>query len=256
MPLTLLSATLFFPILFPIPPLFLQLERTGAAAFRRELNFARNHLLEEMGRADQKTDPPELLFKSYQSPTLSPIEENVGFIRQLEDIAKRQSFIAKEHPEVLADFADIIGGEYTITQDDQLYYTPKGMRRGLRMVESSSAVRSLLDIGFYLRHVVQKGHLLMVDEPELNLHPANQRRIARLFARLVNLGVKVFITTHSDYIVKELNTLIMLNHDKPHLKRIAKENGYCQSELIRSDQVKVYMARKVPDAIRGGAKET
>ena len=24
----------------------------------------------------------------------------------------------------------------------------------------------------------------MVDEPELNLHPANQRRIARLFARL------------------------------------------------------------------------
>ena len=63
----------------------------------------------------------------------------------------------------------------------------------------------------------------MADEPELNLHPANQRRIARLFARLVNLGVKVFITTHSDYIVKELNTLIMLNHDKPHLKRIAEE---------------------------------
>jgi len=31
----------------------------------------------------------------------------------------------------------------------------------------------------------------------INLHPENQRRIARLFARLVNLGVKVFITTHS-----------------------------------------------------------
>jgi predicted ATPase len=44
----------------------------------------------------------------------------------------------------------------------------------------------------------------MVDEPELNLHPENQRRVARLFARLINLGIKVFITTHSDYIVKEL----------------------------------------------------
>jgi broad-specificity NMP kinase len=42
----------------------------------------------------------------------------------------------------------------------------------------------------------------------------------------VNLGVKVFITTHSDYIVKELNTLIMLNHNTPHLKRVAEENGY------------------------------
>ena len=51
----------------------------------------------------------------------------------------------------------------------------------------------------------------MVDEPELNLHPENQRRMARLFARLVNVGVKVFVTTHSDYIVKELNTLILLN---------------------------------------------
>ena len=228
-------------------------ERTGLAIFRRELNFARNRLLEEMGRADQKTDPQELLFKSYQSYPL-PIEENVGFIHQLEDIAKRQSFIAKEHPEVLEDFADIIGGEYTITQDDQLYYTPKGTRLKLTMVESSSAVRSLLDLGFYLRHVAQKGDLLMVDEPELNLHPANQRRIARLFARLVNLGVKVFITTHSDYIVKELNTLIMLNHDKPHLKRIAKENGYQQSELIRSDQVKVYMTQEILVPLEEGQK--
>ena len=122
------------------------------------------------------------------------------------------------------------------------------------MVESSSAVRSLLDIGFYLRHIVQKGELLMVDEPESNLHPANQRRIARLFARLVNLGVKVFITTHSDYIIKELNTLIMLNHDKPHLKRIAEENGYQQSELISSDQVKVYMAREELMPLEEGQK--
>ena len=234
-------------------PFASSVERTGVAIFRRELHFARNRLLEEIGRADQRTDPQELLFKSYQLYPL-PIEENVAFIRQLEDVAKRESFLAKEHPEVLADFADIIGGEYTVTQDDQLYYTPKGTQDKLTMVESSSTVRSLVDIGFYLRHVSQKGDLLMVDEPELNLHPANQRRIARLFACLVNLGVKVFITTHSDYIVKELNTLIMLNHDKPHLKRIAKENGYRQSELIRSDQVKVYMTQETLVPLEEGQK--
>ena len=241
-----------FPDSFP-NPFASSVERTGAAIFQRELNLTRNRLLEEIGRADQKTDLQELLFKSYQ-PYPLPIEENVGFIRALGDIAKRQSFLAKEHPEVLDDFTDIIGGEYTITQDGRLYYTPKGTRLKLTMVESSSAVRSLLDLGFYLRHVAQRGNLLMVDEPELNLHPANQRRIARLFARLVNLGVKVFITTHSDYIVKELNTLIMLNHDKPHLKRIAKENGYRQSELIRSDQVKVYMPQETLVPLEEGQK--
>ena len=251
--LGLIISNVIFPDHLPLP-FISSAERTGGATFRRDLNFYRNRLREEAERTDEKTAPQELLFRTYQQPYPLSIEENVDFIRQLEDIAKRKSFIAREHPGVLQDFADIIGGEYTITQHNQLYYTPKGTRLRLTMVESSSAVRSLLDIGFYLRHIVQKGELLMVDEPESNLHPANQRRIARLFARLVNLGVKVFITTHSDYIVKELNTLIMLNHDKPHLKRIAQENGYRQSELIRSDQVKVYMAREELMPLEEGQK--
>ena len=234
-------------------PFISSAERTGLAIFRKELNFARNRLLEEIGRADQKINPRQLLLKAYQSYP-QPIEDNVDFIRKLEELMKRNSYIVKEDPKVLETFASIIGGEYTITQNDRLYYTPKGTRLKLTMVESSSAVRSLLDLGFYLRHVAYPGSLLMVDEPELNLHPANQRRIARLFAHLVNLGVKVFITTHSDYIVKELNTLIMLNHDKPHLKRIAEENGYQQSELIRSDQVKVYMAREELMPLEEGQK--
>ena len=112
------------------------------------------------------------------------------------------------------------------------------------MDESSSAVRSLLDIGFYLHHVAKPSDLLMIDEPELNLHPANQRRIARLLARLVNLGVHVFVTTHSDYIVKELNTLIMLNQDKHYLKKIAQEEGYQTEELIAAEKIRVYIAEE------------
>ncbi len=228
-------------------PFIANTERTGAAIFRKELNFARNRLLEEMSRADRDIDPMDLLFKTYRDYPL-PVRINVDFIRRIEDIAKEDSFLVKEHPRILNDFADIIGGEYIAESNDTIYFKP-AKRAGrqqlkLTMDESSSAVRSLLDIGFYLRHVAAPGHLLMVDEPELNLHPENQRRIARLFARLVNVGIKVFVTTHSDYIVKELNTLIMLNHDRPHLKRIAKDNGYREAELIKSDQVKVYMAQE------------
>ena len=40
-------------------------ERTGAAIFRKELDFARNHLLKEMSRADNDVDPRDLLLKSY-----------------------------------------------------------------------------------------------------------------------------------------------------------------------------------------------
>ena len=245
---------LIFNQIFP-RPFIASAERTGAAIFRKELNFARNRLLEEMGQADKNINPIELLFKVYQDYAL-PVEKNVDFTRQLETIVKKSSFLAENHLDVLADFADIIGGEYTVTRNDELYYVPKGKRVKLSMDESSSAVRSLLDIGFYLRHEAKLGDLLIIDEPELNLHPENQRRVARLFARLVNLGIKIFITTHSDYIIKEINTLIALNHDKPHLKRIAREEGYRQEELISSDLVKVYIAKEELILLEGRKRKT
>ena len=233
--------------------LILSVERTGVTVFQKELDFARNRLLEEMIGVDKNDDPRELLLKSYKDYPW-PVRDNIDFTRRLGDITINKSFIAKEHPEILDDFTDIVGGTYAITQNDLLYYIPKGTRQDLTMDESSSAVRSLLDLNFYLHCAAEKGDLLMVDEPELSLHPENQRRIARLFARLVNLGIKVFITTHSDYIIKELNTLIMLNHDKPHLKRIAEENGYRGSELINVDQVKVYVAEEALMPLEEGQK--
>lgn len=245
---------IIFGHLFP-NPFIASAERTGAAIFRKELNFARNRLLEGMTQADKNVDPMKLLFKVYQDYAL-PVRANVDFTRQLESLVKISSFVVEKHPEILTDFADIIGGEYTVTRNDELYYIPKGKRVKLTMDESSSAVRSLLDIGFYLKHMAKPGDLLIVDEPELNLHPENQRRVARLFARLVNIGIKVFITTHSDYIVKELNTLIMLNHDKPHLKRIATAEGYKAEELLNSERIKVYIAEEASIKLDGGQRKT
>lgn len=231
-----------FGHLFP-RPFIASAERTGAAIFRKELNFARNRLLEEMSSMEKEINPFELLSKVYTDYAL-PVKSNVDFTRQLEDLAKKDSIIAKEYPEILRDFTDIIGGDYLVTKNDELYYVPKGKRIKLTMDESSSAVRSLLDIGFYLRHVAMPGDLLMVDEPELNLHPENQRRVARLFSQLVNIGIKVFITTHSDYIIKELNTLIMLNQKGKRYAEIADCEGYRKDELLDSNKVKVYIAEQ------------
>ncbi|HMA64311.1 MAG TPA: AAA family ATPase, partial [Chitinispirillaceae bacterium] len=242
-----------FGLFFP-NPFIGSAERTGAAIFRKELNFARNRLLEEMG-TEKDLNPVELLAKVYSDYAL-PVKQNVDFTRQLETIAKQESFIAREYPSILSDFATIIGGDYVVTRNDELYFTPQGKRIRLTMDESSSAVRSLLDIGFYIRHVAQKGDLLIVDEPELNLHPENQRRVARLFSRLVNAGIKVFITTHSDYIIKELNTLIMLSNDKPHLKEIAKRENYIDEELITADKIKVFIAEDAAVKVDGAQRKS
>ena len=233
---------LLFENFFP-RPFIASAERTGAAIFRKKLYPAQGYLQGEMSRIDKHLVPMVSLFESYPDYPL-PVDINVEFIQYLENFAKQDSFLVENHPQVLNNFADIIGGEYIARSNDTIYFKPAGKQQVLTMNESSSAVRSLLDIGFYLRHVAKPGDLLMIDKPELNLHPENQCRMARLFARLVNLGIRVFVTTHSDYIVKELNTLIMLNQDKPYLKQIAEEEGYQTEELISAEKIRVYIAEK------------
>ena len=122
---------LLFGSFFP-RPFIASAERTGAAIFRRELNFARNRLLEEMSRADKDIDPMKLLFKTYRDYAL-PVQANVDFTRQLETVAKDDSFISKRHPGLLEDFSDIIGGLYTVGSNDTVYFRPTGARRKLLM---------------------------------------------------------------------------------------------------------------------------
>ncbi|MGR3219608.1 MAG: AAA family ATPase [Candidatus Anammoxibacter sp.] len=231
-------------------------ERTGAAIFQKELDFNKNKIIELLKEDNGKFHPFQLL-KKFTSDYALPVKDNVGFTRELENVSNRESFVSKNFPDVLSQFSKIIGGEYKVTKNLGVFFVPDS-NKALRLTlnESSSTVRSMLDIGFYLRHVAKEGDLLIVDEPELNLHPENQRLIARLFARLVNIGIKVLITTHSDYIVKELNTLIMLNSDSPYVKQIMEKEGYCIEELILADKIKVYIAETKNVLLPGNKRKT
>jgi hypothetical protein len=203
---SILSAIRDMLFLDIIPSVFIaSVERTGISVFRHELDTARNILLEKMSRAMNNEDKLSMFEERYQEYSW-PIQFGLDFDRSISEIHKGTSFISDKHPNILKDFADLVGGEYGLSDSNELYYAPRNSpRKYLSIRESSSSVRSLMSIGFYLRYIAKPGSLLIVDEPELNLHPENQRRIARLFARLVNIGIKVFITTHSDYIIKELN---------------------------------------------------
>ncbi|CAB5505758.1 hypothetical protein [uncultured Gammaproteobacteria bacterium] len=231
-------------------------ERTGAAIFKDELDFARTRLLKEM-HGNKEVDPIDLLFKNYHDYPL-PVEKNVEFIRRLKKISKKDSFIVKEHPDILKKFSDILGGKYQLDKSDNLIFRPNKSTIKLELGESSSAVRSLLDLGFYMKHIAKPNDLLIIDEPELNLHPENQRLIAQILANLVNLGIKVFITTHSDYITKEFSTLIMLNSDanNDYLKTIANKEGYKCNDLLKPQQVKMYVAKKASIKLDGNTRKT
>ena len=214
-------------------------ERTGAALFQREVDFTRSRLIDLL--KETNINPQQLLGRFTAEYPL-PVKHNIDFIRDLPNIVRKQSEFSQQYPEILQAFADIAGGGYDINHVGGITYSPASQPDlKLSLAESSSTVRSLVDIGFYLRHLAQKGDLLMIDEPELNLHPENQRKIARLFAMLVNAGLRVFITTHSDYIIKEFNTLLLLNKPDERLRTLAHREGYQATELLKPEQLNVYM---------------
>lgn len=219
-------------------------ERTGAAIFRRELDIARTRMLEKLSNMDSKEikQNPFKLLEQVDAGYAWPVEDNVDFIRQLEDIDKQTGPLASEVPMLLQAFDAIIGGSYKVIKDQGLVYQPKGSGKPrFSMNESSSCIRALLDVGFYLRCKAKPGDVFIIDEPELNLHPRNQRAFARLVAQMVNAGVKVFITTHSDYLIKEFNTLIMLAQNTTHTKTMQKTHGYADEELLNPQRVRLYM---------------
>ena len=112
-------------------------------------------------------------------------------------------------------------------------------RIGLHM--TSGNVKSLFGLWFYLEYQAEPGNLLMIDEPELAIHPENQRSIARLLAELVNKGLNIVISTHSDYIVRELNSLIMLSQDDGRLRT---RHNYREDEILRPAQGRCLSVRR------------
>ena len=60
----------------------------------------------------------------------------------------------------------------------------------------------------FLTGVIHVGDTLIIEEPEAHLHPAAQTQVAKMLARLVRAGVRVLITTHSDWLLKQIGILI------------------------------------------------
>ena len=87
-------------------------------------------------------------------------------------------------------------------------YRPDGWSDDLPLMNASSMVSELAPVVLYLRHLVEPGDVLIVEEPESHLHPAKQVEFTRQLAVLVRSGVRVIVTTHSEWLLEELANIV------------------------------------------------
>lgn len=113
------------------------------------------------------------------------------------------------------------------------------------LYNASSSIKQLAPLLLYLRYRAAKGDLLIIDEPEMNLHPESQAKLLEVLAMLVNEGVYVLLTTHSPYIMAHLNNLAQATEVSPAAKRKQGKALYLgdAAALLNMDQISAYEMR-------------
>ena len=109
-------------------------------------------------------------------------------------------------------------------------YHPTGWKDDLPLMNASSMVSEIAPVVLFLRHIVERDAVLIIDEPEAHLHPAMQVEFTRLLAGAVNAGLRVILTTHSEWVVETIGNLVELSK-VPKARRDGLDGGpYALSE--------------------------
>jgi len=204
--------------------------------------------------------------KSIELPSLS--EPLADYFIDLSTVDKKH--INKEFTQIIKLLQnDILGGE--VEYDDKtrrILYKPEGIELELNLSEASSMVAELSPLVLYFKHILNnkyastkgrdfffydpfydhpsrrkkdKGYdILFIEEPEAHLHPEVQVKLIEIFAKLSSLNLKIFITSHSNYMFNKLNNLL--------IKKEIDKNSIMVYHLVRTKEgTTVYNEMKVTD---------
>ena len=198
-------------------------ERSGIYTFSRELS------------AGRLRNPDERLNIRYPKPIAD------GLADAVDDVSTKKFSYYSDHHE----FADeiekmILHGGITVTKEGDIkYHVSKETELGFN--DTSSAIKTLVPLVLYLRYSAGQYNVLFIDEPELNLHPKNQILLAKIFVKMINAGLRLVISTHSDYIIREINNMIMADGLNQAGDKIISDKGYDESLCLSQDKFAPYL---------------
>jgi predicted ATPase len=137
---------------------------------------------------------------------------------------------------------ELLAGRIDIKASDEYRYpdilfNSQGTTMPLHGV--SSTVSELAPLILYLKYLVRSGNVLIIEEPEAHLHLQNQRILAKYLVRLIRRGITLILTTHSDFLIEQLSSFIMLSRVDPE-KRVSQYR-YSQDDYLNPDEVGTYI---------------
>lgn len=173
--------------------------------------------------------------KSIELPSLT--EPLSDYFIDLSTLNKNQN--NKEFKDIINSLEnDILQGQVDYDEETKrILYKPNGLSIELNLSQVSSMVAELSPLVLYFKHILNnkfssntrndkfffdpyydsnlnktKGYdIIFIEEPEAHLHPEVQVKLIEIFAKLSTLKLKIFITSHSNYMFNKINNLLIKN---------------------------------------------
>lgn len=136
--------------------------------------------------------------------------------------------------DVSDELVTAMGGQAEFLQKVGLVFKDKKLSEPIQSINVSTGLKSLALLEYALRiGAIQKGDILILDEPEINLHPEWQLIYAKVLVLLQkNFNLKFVITSHSPYFMRAIECYSDINDimDKLNVYRVIKdENGVAEA---------------------------
>lgn len=109
---------------------------------------------------------------------------------------------------------------------------------------TSSSISDIAPLTLFLKHVVEQGDLLIIEEPEAHLDHADQLVFARYLVKMVRAGINVMITTHSALMLEQLSNFLQVNKIDKTTKTKLK---FDDDEYLTENEIAPYLLTGSPN---------
>ena len=228
-----------------IKPYYLPAARTGIVQSHRVL---RGLFIEYTARVGLEPLPVVPTFSGVLADFMEEFiilrdgEENDNLIAQIADCFESETLAGH----ILSDHVSVDG--YT-----DLYYRSGETDKEISLNHASSMITELAPLALFLRWYIRRSDVLIIEEPEAHLHPAAQTAMAKTLGRLVRAGVRVVVTTHSDWLLDEIGNLIREGELEEKIGESIDKQPFPSS--LKSNDVGVWLFRKEKSAAGSTVEE-